>query len=95
MPVAVITNLESGPDQYDQINAILTPEENPPEGMVVHTAGQRQDGGMRIVDVWDSEQAYNSFRDERLMPAVKEVLGSIPDEPPDIEIYELHDLITP
>jgi quinol monooxygenase YgiN len=95
MPVAVITNLESGPDQYDQINAILKPEENPPEGMVVHTAGQRQDGGMRIVDVWDSEQAYNSFRDERLMPAVKEVLGSIPDEPPDIEIYELHDLITP
>jgi quinol monooxygenase YgiN len=48
---------------------------------------------MRIFDVWDSEQAYSTFREERLMPAVKEVLGGIPDEPPDIEIYELHDLV--
>ena len=29
------------------------------------------------------------------MPAVKEVLGEIPDEPPDIEIYELHDFVKP
>ena len=93
MAVGVITNLEAGSDQYDQVNAIIKPKENPPEGLVVHTAGQRPDGGMRIFDVWDSEQAYNSFREERLMPAVKEVMGGIPDEPPDIEIYELHDLV--
>jgi quinol monooxygenase YgiN len=95
MSVGVITNLQTGSDEYDQVNAIIKPKENPPEGLVVHTAGQRQDGGMRIFDVWESEQAYNSFREERLMPAVKEVLGEIPDEPPDIEIYELHDFIQP
>ncbi len=93
MAVGVLTNLQTGSDEYDQVNAIIKPKENPPEGLIVHTAGQRQDGGMRIFDVWESEQVYNSFREERLMPAVKEVLGEIPAEPPDIEIYELHDLV--
>ena len=95
MPVAVITNLEAGSDQYDQVNAKLEPDDNPPEGMIVHAAGQRQDGGMRVFDVWESEEAYNTFREQRLMPAVEEVLGGIPDEPPDIEIYELHHFIKP
>jgi quinol monooxygenase YgiN len=95
MPVAVITNLQSGAEEYDQITAKINPEENPADGMVVHTAGLRQDGGMRIVDVWESEQAYNTFREQRLMPAVKEVLGEIPAEPPDTEIYELHHLVKP
>ncbi len=95
MAVGVITNLEAGSDQYDQVQAVIKPKENPPEGLIVHTAGQKQDGGMRIFDVWESEQAYTSFREERLMPAVKEVLGEIPDEPPDIEIYELHEVVQP
>jgi hypothetical protein len=61
----------------------------------VYAAGVRSDGGMRIVDVWESEEAYNGFREARLMPAVKEVLGEVPDQPPDIEIYELHHLVKP
>ena len=95
MSVGVITNLGTGSDEYDQVNAIIKPKENPPDGLIVHTAGQRQDGGMRIFDIWESEQAYNTFREDRLMPAVKEVLGEIPDEPPDIEIYELYDFVKP
>ena len=95
MPVGEITNLQAGADQYDQISAKVNPEADPPEGMIVHTAGLRQDGGMRIVDVWESEDAYTSFRENRLMPAVKEALGEIPAEPPDVEIYELHDFVKP
>jgi heme-degrading monooxygenase HmoA len=95
MAVAVITNLQSGVEQYDQITAKINPEEEPADGMIIHTAGLRQDGGMRIFDIWESEEAYNSFREARLMPAVKEVLGEIPAEPPDIEIYELHHVLNP
>ena len=63
--------------------------------MVVHAAGVRSDGGRRIVDVWESEEAYNGFGEPRLMPGAKEVLGEVPDQPPDIEIYELHHLVKP
>jgi hypothetical protein len=33
-----------------------------------------QDGKVRIVDVWDSEEAYESFREARLLPAMQAVL---------------------
>jgi quinol monooxygenase YgiN len=95
MAVAVITNLQTGSEEYDKVTAIINPGESRPEGMIIHTAGERPDGGMRVVDVWESEDAYNTFREQRLMPAVKEVLGEIPDEPPETEVYELHNIVKP
>ena len=49
---------------------------------------------MRVVDVWESEQHFNDFREQRVGPTVHEVLG--PDaEPPQIQVHEVHDLIQP
>ena len=38
---------------------------------------------MRVVDVWESQGAFETFAQERLGPAVAEVLGE-DNPPPDI-----------
>jgi len=58
----------------------------PVEGLLVHTAGQAENG-FRVVDVWESEDACRRFG-ERLMPILNEV-GI--DDPP--EIYEAHTFV--
>ena len=41
----------------------------PVEGVLCHIAGP-YDGGWRVVDVWESEEAFHSFG-ERLVPALQ------------------------
>src|SRR5260370_55663 len=43
----------------------------PVEGLHVDVAGQGKDG-FRVVDVWESEEAFNRFG-EKLMPILKEL----------------------
>jgi hypothetical protein len=43
----------------------------------VHTAGfDEQAGVFRIFAVWESEDDWNRFRDERLMPLIQQALES-------------------
>lgn len=49
-------------EQYDQSLRPLV--EPPPEGLILHAAG-KTDEGYRTVDVWESERAWERFR-ERL-----------------------------
>ncbi len=46
-----------------------------PQGLVVHLVIETE-GGLRYIDVWDSEADWMAFRDERLSPVVREVLAS-------------------
>lgn len=39
-----------------------------PVGLVVHIAGPT-DEGVRVINVWESEQAWRRFQNERLEPA--------------------------
>jgi hypothetical protein len=48
------------------------------EGLIVHTAGEGPDG-LCVVDVWESREAFDTFTNERIMPAIEE-LGIEPDE---------------
>jgi hypothetical protein len=43
----------------------------PVKGVLVHVAGQT-DKGFRVVDVWESEDAFRRFG-EKLLPILKEV----------------------
>ena len=83
-------------DFYDAVNDGLGIDENPPAGMIVHTAMARDGGGIRIVDVWESREAFESFRDDRLMPTIQAVAeeNNIPMEgPPTHEFTEIHHLV--
>jgi hypothetical protein len=85
-----------GTQMYDGVNAEMDIEANPPEGMIFHSAGE-VDGKWTITDVWESREAYDRFRDERLMPAIKKVSGMDPAEGPQPSITEsaVHNYVKP
>lgn len=60
--------------------------DEPPKGLVSHTVLELPGGGLRYVDVWESEDDWNRFADDRLHPVVhallKEIFGeTLPPEP--------------
>jgi hypothetical protein len=70
--------------------------DDPPEGLVFHWAGD-VDGKWTIIDVWDSREAYDRFRDERLFPAIQQVSGMDPASSPQPTITEfaVHNYVKP
>jgi len=59
----------------------------PPKGLIVHLAVERPEGGLRYVDVWETEEDYDRFVEERLHPVVHPLLSSVfgDDLPPEPE----------
>jgi len=97
VPIALVQEFNVDDDRsttnYDAIRERLNVEANPPAGLIVHTAGFTGTGLFRIYDVWESEEAWQRFREERLMPAVEPVMQA-GGAPPSAEYtYELHDLV--
>jgi len=87
-----IVVLNEGPewtrDLYDQIVERVMPGNQPPEGLLAHVAAPR-DIGWGVVDVWESEQAFERFMQEKVMPAARD-MGAPPF---DTEVYEVHNLV--
>lgn len=81
-------------DMYDATQARLDAEKNPPEGLLMHSAGETN-GVWQIVDVWESETHAQRFDDERLGPAIRELVGDTPPRPVETTVYELHNLMLP
>jgi hypothetical protein len=61
-------------DLYDQAREGVGWEEETPDGAIFHVAWIADDG-FHVLDVWDSEAAFNTFAEARLMPVVKGKLG--------------------
>ena len=80
MAVAVIQEFPiEGDDRtttnYDRVQEELGVRDNPPAGGLVHTAGfDEQAGVFRIFDVWESEEAWNAFFNDRLLPIVQPLM---------------------
>ena len=75
-------------DQYDAIMAKLGMDANPPAGGVLHMATVTDDG-VEVVEVWQTEQAFNGFLQQRLLPVVSELgIGGEPD----VRLVPLHNL---
>jgi hypothetical protein len=66
-------------DMYDQALKGVRWEEERPEGALFHVAWIGDDG-FHVVDVWQSEQHFNTFVEQRLMPVVKGELN-FPGDP--------------
>jgi hypothetical protein len=69
-------------------------DEKPP-GLIVHLAVERDEGGLRYIDVWESEQDWSRFVDERLHPVVHGLLSGLfgddpPPEPPQTRLSVIH-----
>jgi quinol monooxygenase YgiN len=84
-------------DMYDAVNSHMGADTDPPEGLILHSLGQDDQGSWRMVDVWESREAADRFRDDRLMPALRAVMGEAgldAGDIPDVEplIYDTYDL---
>jgi hypothetical protein len=79
---------------YDTVRAGVNVDADPPEGLIIHTAGFAG-GVFRIFDVWESAAHHTRFRDERLTPAVEKMMReSTTGGPPAREYtYDLHDVV--
>jgi hypothetical protein len=81
-------------ETYDAVTASAGFDQSPPEGLLIHTAGE-VDGQWQIVDVWESEEHAERFNTERLLPAIEAVMGGAPPGQPPTTVYELHGLVRP
>lgn len=83
---------------YDAVNAAVGVDENPPDGLLMHVAGE-VDGKFQIVDVWESEEHARRFDDDRLGPAIREVTGGAGppagQAPPNVTVYDAYYLLRP
>jgi hypothetical protein len=75
-----------GPEQYDALLEAVDWENRPATGGIFHIAWFDEQG-LRFVDVWESEEAWQTFAHERLMPAF-ESLGVT--EPPPYTAAPVH-----
>jgi hypothetical protein len=72
MAVVIVNEIEGGgQDLYDQVNPKVMEGDTLPEGCRAHIAGPVENG-WRVVSVWDSEEQFQQFRDETLLPAMRE-----------------------
>lgn len=75
-------------DQYDAMMARLGLDANPPAGAVLHMATVT-DEGVEVYDIWQTEQAFSGFLEQRMLPVVSDL--GISGEPA-ITIVPLHNL---
>ncbi|MDX6614980.1 MAG: hypothetical protein QOD60_71 [Solirubrobacterales bacterium] len=93
MAVVIVNEIE-GADQefYDEVNPKVMPDGKLPDGCQLHIAGP-DENGWRVITVWDSEDQFQKFREETLIPTMREV-GGEDRIAPHISAQPVHNLIT-
>jgi hypothetical protein len=94
MAVAIVSDWKAedrSTAAYDRLVELMRAREDPPAGLIFHSAGFADDATWRVFDVWETQEDADRFIQERLMPA----MGQLPPEagggPPDaVSAYEVH-----
>jgi hypothetical protein len=80
MPVAMmVDNPQGSQETYDQVREQVGLDR--PAGGVLHVAGPSPNGGWRVIEVFDSEDAAKRFVQERLAPAFQAIGAPPPPRP--------------
>jgi hypothetical protein len=66
-------------------------EEQSPDGLMMHTAGQ-SDQGWYVYDIWESKEAFQSFVESKLGPALQEV-GAGATSRPEPQFFPIETLV--
>lgn len=72
MPYALVQDVPASWPQYEQFAAALL--DPTPAGLIMHLAGPT-DEGVRVIEVWSSEQDWQRYQAERLTPAIAALGG--------------------
>jgi heme-degrading monooxygenase HmoA len=93
MAVVVVAEIEGGTQEfYEQVSEKAMGGDQLPAGGRIHVAGPVKNG-WRVITVWDSEEQFDRFRNERLIPALQEA-GEEGRVAPQISVDPVHKLIT-
>ncbi len=88
--MAVVMSMEwpgVTPEEYDRVVELLDLETSPADGGLFHVAGF-EGGALRVVDIWESPEHFEQFRDTRLLRAVQE--AGLERGQPNVRVYEVH-----
>jgi hypothetical protein len=78
MAIVVLAQNPSGTAEQDEaIMKQMNVADNPPAGNLARLAGPFE-GGWRIISVWESQEAFDTFRRERLEPALRQAGRPMP-----------------
>jgi len=72
MAYAYVQDVAEEWENYERLAVALG--DDVPDGLIIHVAGP-MDSGFRIIDVWESQEAWKRFRNEQLRPAIRRVAG--------------------
>lgn len=87
MPVlAIFTGPGTTKDMYESLRREVDWERQHPAGGLLHLASFDEQGGIHVVDMWESGELMDKFVSERLMPAMQKL--DIPA--PDVAVYPVH-----
>ena len=79
-------------EQYDaSLGAVHPSKTTLPEGQIYHAAGPSA-AGWTIVAIHDSKQSWEQFRDEILMPRLKQGVPGGFSTPPQEQEFEIYNL---
>ena len=79
------------PEQYGSVMNNLGLDSKPPAGGIFHVAGF-SGGALRVLDIWESQQAFESFQRDRLTAAVQK--AGITTQPT-VQFFPVHNVYTP
>jgi hypothetical protein len=70
MAIGTITRFPQGvgAEQYDAVTGQMRLADEPPEGLIFHSAGELDDR-FQVFNVWESREHFDRFTRERLRPA--------------------------
>jgi hypothetical protein len=77
--------------QYDNVMSQLHLDATPPAGAIFHVAGFHG-GVLRVLDIWESQQAFERFQQDRLTPVVQKV--GLPGTPK-VQFFAVHNIFAP
>ena len=89
MAYGITHNFKGGTkEQYEASVAVVHPPDGLPEGQLHHFAGPTPDGWF-IVAIHDSQESWERFRDETLLPGLQEVGDAGLPGPPEETTFEV------
>ena len=86
-----ISELPISREQYDRLSAEIGED---PQGLILHTASEKG-GGMRVIDFWESKEAFERFERDTLMPAAGRAGIEMQGGPPARDEFDVHDMRRP
>jgi hypothetical protein len=89
MAVAVIQEFEATSENYEKVNEKIG--DATPEGLILHAVSDLGGDRWKLVDIWESAEAFQNFVQNKLIPAIAEVDPDAP-QAPEPEILEIRDL---